>query len=359
MKHRLDCRIVQDLLPLYVDGLTCEYTNQEIEAHMAECSECAELLKRMQIPEKHIAEEAQVNYMKKIQKRMGKWKAVSGTFAVLLLSVLLLGIVLYSRLVPKDFEDVFGFEEDDLSYVELIDTTTFSRSVLGENELGEFTELLSNTEFYYEGKYGDTFEGYAYLLVLTDKTKEYSIDFHITEKLAIYYEGKEYSVRNDEALWGWIVRNVIDENGYVYPDEMNQNWNLIGVPERVLSCRIPESLSKHMSDEQLIEAILDSPFIIDVFVYDTPAYGVKNIENYCDAYAELVSRESAVDTLLILVKNRNEQFKNELSAEEEITNDTLACLIYYQEKFQEKLTEEDREFLKEFSNIIKSWEKEY
>ena len=72
---------------------------------------------------------------------------------------------------------MFGFEEDDLSYVELIDTTTFSRSVLGENELGEFTELLSNTEFYYEGKYGDTFEGYAYLLVLTDKTKEYSIDF--------------------------------------------------------------------------------------------------------------------------------------------------------------------------------------
>lgn len=118
---------------------------------------------------------------------MSKWKAVSGTFAVLLLGVILLGIVLYSRLVPKEFEDVFGFEEDELVFVELTDTTTFSQSDLEEDELREFIEL---------------------------------------------------------------------------------------------------------------------------------------------------------------------------SAEEEITNDCLACLIYYQEKFQEKLTEEDREFLKAFSNIIKSWEKE-
>lgn len=96
----------------------------------------------------------------------------------------------------------------------------------------------------------------------------------------------------------------------------------------------------------------------DVFVYDTPAYGVKNIAGYCDAYAELINRDSSLELLLTLVKQRKEQFKNELSAEEEITNDCLACLIYYQEKFQEKLTEEDREFLKAFSNIIKSWEKE-
>lgn len=187
MKYRLDCRIVQDLLPSYVDGLTCEYTNQEVEAHVADCLECAEVLKRMQEPEMHIVEEAEVNYMKKIQKRMSKWKAASGTFVVLFLSVILLGVVLYSRLVPKEFEDVFGFEEDELVFVELTDTTTFSQSDLEEDELREFIEL---------------------------------------------------------------------------------------------------------------------------------------------------------------------------SAEEEITNDCLACLIYYQEKFQEKLTEEDREFLKAFSNIIKSWEKE-
>ena len=32
MKNNIDCRIVQDLLPLYVDGLTNEYTTNVIEA---------------------------------------------------------------------------------------------------------------------------------------------------------------------------------------------------------------------------------------------------------------------------------------------------------------------------------------
>lgn len=290
---------------------------------------------------------------------MSKWKAVSGTFAVLLLGVILLGIVLYSRLVPKEFEDVFGFEEDELVFVELTDTTTFSQSDLEEDELREFIELLGDAEFYYEGKYGDNFEGYAYLVVLADETREHSIDFHITENLAIYYDGKEYSVRNKEVLFEWIVRNIIDKNGYPYPNaETYPNWDLMSVREKVEACKIPECHLKSMSDEQLIQATLDFPFIIDVFVYDTPAYGVKNIAGYCDAYAELINRDSSLELLLTLVKQRKEQFKNELSAEEEITNDCLACLIYYQEKFQEKLTEEDREFLKAFSNIIKSWEKE-
>lgn len=208
MEHRLDCRIVQDLLPSYVDGLTCEYTNQEVEAHVAECLECAELLKRMQAPEIHMVEETEVNYMKKIQNRMGKWKAVSGTFAVLVISLLVLGIVLYNRIVPKEFEDVFRFEEDDLSFVELTDTTTFSQSKLEKKELEEFIQLLGETEFYYERRYGSTFEGYAYLISFADEGREHSNVFHITDRLYIYYEGKEYSVRNDEELLNWIMRNV-------------------------------------------------------------------------------------------------------------------------------------------------------
>ena len=351
MKNNLDCRIVQDLLPLYVDGLTCEYTNQEIEAHMSECSECAELLKRMQTPETHMAEEAEVNYMKKIQKRMGRWKAASGSFAVLLLSLLLLGIVLYSRLVPKNFEDVFGFKEDELSFVELTDTTTFSQSTLGKNEVEEFVKLLSETEFFYERRYGDSFEGYAYMVSITDKTGEHATYFHITDRLYIYYDGKEYSVRNDEVLLGWIVRNVIDKNGYVYPDEMNPNWNLIGIPERILSCRIPESLLKHMSDEQLIEATLDFPFVIDAFVFSSYEQGVKAVEEESDAYAELISRESALESLLACVEKRIEQFENQLSSEEEFNNEILSILILHQEKFQEELTEEDRQFVEVFSDI--------
>ena len=52
MNNKIDCRIIQDLLPSYIDGLTSEYTNQVIEEHVEECEPCKEMLQRMQEPEK-------------------------------------------------------------------------------------------------------------------------------------------------------------------------------------------------------------------------------------------------------------------------------------------------------------------
>ena len=54
MKNDLDCRIVRDLLPSYVDGLTCDFTTQEIEEHVKECEECSRILLHMKEPEQHI-----------------------------------------------------------------------------------------------------------------------------------------------------------------------------------------------------------------------------------------------------------------------------------------------------------------
>ena len=40
-----ECKIVQDLLPSYVDKLTNEETNQYIEEHLKECKELLESVK--------------------------------------------------------------------------------------------------------------------------------------------------------------------------------------------------------------------------------------------------------------------------------------------------------------------------
>ena len=45
MKEKRDCKIVQDLLPNYIKGLTNEQTNEYIENHLKECSECKEKMK--------------------------------------------------------------------------------------------------------------------------------------------------------------------------------------------------------------------------------------------------------------------------------------------------------------------------
>jgi len=47
MNEIIPCDIIQDLLPLYVDGLTRETTSRELEMHLARCSRCRECFERM------------------------------------------------------------------------------------------------------------------------------------------------------------------------------------------------------------------------------------------------------------------------------------------------------------------------
>lgn len=43
----MKCDIIRDLLPAYCDGLCSEETSREIEAHTAECTECADMIRSM------------------------------------------------------------------------------------------------------------------------------------------------------------------------------------------------------------------------------------------------------------------------------------------------------------------------
>jgi hypothetical protein len=36
----INCRIIEDLLPLFIDGLVSSETNKAIEEHLEQCSEC-------------------------------------------------------------------------------------------------------------------------------------------------------------------------------------------------------------------------------------------------------------------------------------------------------------------------------
>ena len=47
MENKENCKIVKDLLPSYIDGLTSEETQKYIETHLEECNECKEILENM------------------------------------------------------------------------------------------------------------------------------------------------------------------------------------------------------------------------------------------------------------------------------------------------------------------------
>ena len=81
----LTCGIVRDLLPSYIDGLSCQETNEAVDAHLENCGECRHVLDTMRVPEnKGSADESMrdVQYLKKIKKR-GKLRVISAVLATL------------------------------------------------------------------------------------------------------------------------------------------------------------------------------------------------------------------------------------------------------------------------------------
>ena len=85
MEHKLPCEIVRDLLPSYADGLTSPVSARAVEAHVADCAECAALLRQMQAPAP-APENPEIDYLKALRRRNRR-----RLMAVVLLCALLLG----------------------------------------------------------------------------------------------------------------------------------------------------------------------------------------------------------------------------------------------------------------------------
>lgn len=50
MKNELDCSIVKDLLPLYIDGMLSDESKKSVENHIKTCSSCKEVYENMSAP---------------------------------------------------------------------------------------------------------------------------------------------------------------------------------------------------------------------------------------------------------------------------------------------------------------------
>ena len=79
MKEKKDCKIVQDLLPNYIENLTNEETNKFIDEHLKECNECQKIFENMKKDFKVNTtkrDEREVKYIKKYSKKMKLLKTI-------------------------------------------------------------------------------------------------------------------------------------------------------------------------------------------------------------------------------------------------------------------------------------------
>lgn len=103
MKEKKDCKIVQDLLPNYIEKLTNEETNTFIENHLKECTECRKVYENMKKEIKangNTRDKREVKYIKKYSNKMKVLKTI-----ILAIVLIYIGIIGYKFIVIKSMQD--------------------------------------------------------------------------------------------------------------------------------------------------------------------------------------------------------------------------------------------------------------
>lgn len=93
MKEKRDCKIVQDLLPNYIEKLTNEETNDFIKEHVKECAECEKVLQNMQKNLKVDSEKMDNREVKYIKKFKNKLKILK--VAIVIILIIALAVMTY------------------------------------------------------------------------------------------------------------------------------------------------------------------------------------------------------------------------------------------------------------------------
>ncbi len=113
----MKCEIIKDLLPSYIEGLTSNHSNEEIEKHLANCQECKTFYQEMtgEIEGKLPATEVEgLDFLKKVRKNSIRTAALAaGSVAVVLLILVSLFAVGFS-VSSKDMDMTYQLTDNHL-----------------------------------------------------------------------------------------------------------------------------------------------------------------------------------------------------------------------------------------------------
>ncbi|CAC9928828.1 hypothetical protein PEPCOX59622_00444 [Aedoeadaptatus coxii] len=97
---KISCKIIEDLLPLYIDEVCSEESKKLIEEHLSECSQCNEKLNRMKlgyVPEQEREQNlAEAEFMRNLSKKWNKkllFATLKGIISTLIFVVVILLIM--------------------------------------------------------------------------------------------------------------------------------------------------------------------------------------------------------------------------------------------------------------------------
>lgn len=196
MEKKKECRIIEDLLPNYLEGLTNEITNEFIEEHLNECASCQKEKQKMtnKIETKVVPnEQIEIDYMKKYRRRMNILKSIIGI--IIILEIIFLGDLSRKFFIINKFKIQMTESNPENYYVKLInndDDSCIESWTRGEKSLNK--RKLENGE---QIKYSDPDEAW---LIINDKEGKLAIKVD-REKFGSATIAIGYDSISTENLW--------------------------------------------------------------------------------------------------------------------------------------------------------------
>lgn len=111
----INCNIIKDILPLYVDGVVSDDTKEMVEEHLAHCAECKKEVDLMK-QELNIPAEKEASFIKNFKKKWRNKKLIISGLSILLTGLILFGVFSfvfhYDTVVPYS-ESLIKIETQD------------------------------------------------------------------------------------------------------------------------------------------------------------------------------------------------------------------------------------------------------
>ena len=144
-----ECKIIRDLFPSYIDGLTSESTNQYIQEHLNRCEECKKVLETMQKEIKLNTtkkDSKEVKYIKKFNKKIRILKSIIIGILIIILLLLARNIIILVSLNNRaeNYTSSSNFYMKELNYGGVIENIDIYEKYVKDNKYIMKAETVSN-----------------------------------------------------------------------------------------------------------------------------------------------------------------------------------------------------------------------
>lgn len=186
----INCNIIQDILPLYVDDVVSPDTKELVEEHLEGCESCRHCAEAMRcnapipVAEELRKEEAKV--FKKLKKNIKVKKIITVVLTIAVLFSVHLALILPQWCIPYDSGHIKVYEEDGVVYAEY-EGIEIAGSAWTQMEDGDYEGKTHEIFYFYENGWSKFIEPILSRINPPDEKERKFIIGNADEIEAVYY----------------------------------------------------------------------------------------------------------------------------------------------------------------------------